>query len=516
MIVSHQMKKFVTCLVLTLIVFDVGSVFADVIKIGLRANRGIEKGIKKWQPTADYLSNRISEHKFVLLPHESIKELSDAASRGEFDFVLTNPSSYVEMEIKFGAARILTLLNNRQNIPLNRFGSVIFTRDDRADIQTANDLKGKKFMAVGERGFGGWRVAWGELKSNYNIDPHLDFATLTFSGGVQEKIVFAVQSGQSDAGVVRTDMLERMAIDGQIDLDDFRVLGERKTEGFPFKHSSRLYPEWPLAKFPHISDKLANKVATELMDISPNDPAAIAGKYMGWTVPLNYQSVHDLLRDLRVGPYENFGHITITEAILQHWKWVLSIGFTLTLAFFALFIAFLNAQKRKKLEDRVKHMAGHDMLTNIPNRALLMDRLLQALARAHRNKTRVAVLFLDLDNFKPVNDTMGHMVGDQILTQMAERMVSCLREADTVARYGGDEFVIVMIDVKTPDDVTQMVQRIDEALLKPINLANKEMSIGASIGISLYPDDAQTSETLLSMADKAMYVEKNSKRKGNH
>jgi len=242
-------------------------------------------------------------------------ELNAAASRREFHFITTSPSSYTEMEFDLGATRILTLMNKRKGLALNRFGSVIFTRNDRPDIQSVPDLKGKKFMAVSERGFGGWRVAWGELQTNYGIDPFKDFASLTFSGGVQEKIVHAVSDGLVDAGSVRTDMLERMAADSLIDLNNFRVLGERKTEGYPFKHSTRLYPEWPFAKFPKASNELSNKVARALMDIKPDDPAAIAGKYVGWTVPLSYNSVHELLKTLKAPPYENYGQVTLVEAI---------------------------------------------------------------------------------------------------------------------------------------------------------------------------------------------------------
>ena len=505
---QHWAKSLSNCIVASVLILSVDSAFADHISIGLRANRGIEKGIEKWQATIDYLNSRIPEHHFALSPYESIKELNAEAGRGAFDFVLTNPSSYTEMELEFGAARILTLLNKRQNLALNRFGSVIFTRDDQSDIQTIQDLKGKNFMAVSERGFGGWRVAWGELKTNHNIDPYKDFASLTFSGGVQEKIVLAVRDGLVDAGVVRTDMLERMAADGQITLSKFRILGERKTEGYPFKHSTRLYPEWPFAKFPQASDELASKVARALMDIEPEHPAAMAGKYVGWTVPLSYTSVHDLLKALKVGPYKNFGQVTLTEAIQQHWKWALSLAVAVSLAFLALFSAFWSMRKRKKLEDKIKHMACHDTLTDLPNRALLMDRLSQALARSCRNQTRVAVLFLDLNNFKPINDTLGHRVGDQILKQIADRMVSCLRETDTVARYGGDEFVIVMADVKHIDEVTTMALKVDLLLLEPIKLGDEEKSLGASIGISLYPFDARTSETLIQVADEAMYVAK--------
>ena len=502
-------KYLVYCLVAALFVFSIDSAFAKDIRIGLRANRGIDKGLEKWQPTVDYLNSRIPEHTFVLSPYESIKELNAAAGRGEFDFVLTNPSSYTEMEFKYGASRILTLMNKRQGLALNSFGSVIFTRNDQSDIQTIPDLKGKSFMAVSEKGFGGWRVAWGELKTNYGINPYEDFSSLTFSGGVQEKIVTAVRDGLVDAGVVRTDMLERMAADGQIDLSNFRVLGERKTEGYPFKHSTRLYPEWPFAKFPKASNELSNKVALQLMSIEPENAAAVSGMYVGWTVPLSYNRVHELLKTLKVGPYENYGQVTLIEAVQQHWKWVLSLGAALTLTILALFSTFWSTRKRKKLEDSIRHMASHDILTNLPNRALLMDRLSHALAKANRDKSRVAVLFLDLNNFKPINDNMGHLAGDQILKKIAERMTSCMREMDTVARYGGDEFVIVMADVKSIFEVISMAKRVDMLLLKPIDLGSEEASLGASIGISLYPFDANTSEDLIHIADEAMYVAKN-------
>ncbi len=248
------------------------------------------------------------------------------------------------------------------------------------------------------------------------------------------------------------------------------------------------------------------------MDIEPEHPAAIAGKYVGWTVPLSYNSVHELLKSLKVGPYINFGQVTLIEAIRQHWIWALSLIVTLALAFLALLIAFWSMRKRKKLEDELKRMANNDMLTNIPNRTVLMDRLGQALARAKRNTTKVAVLFLDLNNFKPINDTMGHSVGDQILKKVALRMVSCLRETDTVARYGGDEFVIVMADVNHISEVTTMAQKVDSLLIEPIDLGTSEASIGASIGIALYPHDAVTPEELINVADEAMYVAKKNQK----
>ncbi len=177
---------------------------------------------------------------------------------------------------------------------------------------------------------------------------------------------------------------------------------------------------------------------------------------------------------------------------------------------------YTDVTERKQLEDTINHMATHDMLTDIPNRVLLMDRLDLAIARASREKTKVAVLFIDLNNFKPVNDTMGHMTGDKVLKEMAKRMVTCLRKTDTVARFGGDEFTIVMTDVKNTEDVTHMAQNIIQELSKSIDLDGNEITLGASIGISIYPDTSDSAEELMFLADKAMYVAKKKDGKDFH
>ncbi len=169
--------------------------------------------------------------------------------------------------------------------------------------------------------------------------------------------------------------------------------------------------------------------------------------------------------------------------------------------------------ERKQAEKIIRHMSSHDTLTNIPNRALLMDRMDQALARARRDKTKIAVMFIDLDNFKPVNDSMGHIVGDKTLKIIAKRLSSCLRETDTVARFGGDEFVVILMGINSKEDASNMAQKLNDAISRPISLGDKEVSIGASIGISIYPDNAKTPEAMLSLADRAMYVVKKKDKK---
>lgn len=169
---------------------------------------------------------------------------------------------------------------------------------------------------------------------------------------------------------------------------------------------------------------------------------------------------------------------------------------------------------RKQSEKKFIHIATHDELTGLPNRVLLKDRLKHSLAWARRERTKVAVLFLDLDNFKPINDGMGHIVGDQILKNMAARMTGCMRETDTIARFGGDEFVVVMTKVKFIQHVEMMAEKLCQILLQPVQLDTGEATLGASIGIALYPDHGQLPEQLITLADAAMYQVKSNGRQG--
>ncbi len=164
--------------------------------------------------------------------------------------------------------------------------------------------------------------------------------------------------------------------------------------------------------------------------------------------------------------------------------------------------------ERKRAEDNLKHLAHHDPLTNLPNRLLLDARLAHTIERAHRTGSQVAVLFLDLDHFKHINDSLGHATGDRLLTMVGERLLNCIRENDTVARLGGDEFVVVMEQISTLDGVTQLAQKLMETLGTRFEIQDRTLFVSASIGISLFPQDGKDSETLLKNADAAMYQAK--------
>ncbi|RIX45095.1 MAG: diguanylate cyclase [Rhodocyclales bacterium GT-UBC] len=160
---------------------------------------------------------------------------------------------------------------------------------------------------------------------------------------------------------------------------------------------------------------------------------------------------------------------------------------------------------RRETEELLRQMAQHDPLTHLPNRILFSDRLQQALADARRNQTRLAVMFIDLDNFKPINDSLGHAVGDLLLQEAALRMQACVRQSDTVARIGGDEFVVLLRQIEHAHNARQVGEKIRLALCQPFALAGQVLGISASIGIALYPEHGQEEIALAKQADLAMY-----------
>ena len=164
-----------------------------------------------------------------------------------------------------------------------------------------------------------------------------------------------------------------------------------------------------------------------------------------------------------------------------------------------------DLEERKRVEQSIRHMAHHDALTGLPNRALFRDRLTHAMAQADRYHQILAVLFLDLDRFKAINDTLGHNVGDELLKLTAERLRSCIRDCDTVARLGGDEFTIIVDDIVEIQDAAVVAQKILDTISQPFNLHGHEVFISVSIGLTLYPNDDENADNLLRNADSAMY-----------
>jgi diguanylate cyclase (GGDEF)-like protein len=166
------------------------------------------------------------------------------------------------------------------------------------------------------------------------------------------------------------------------------------------------------------------------------------------------------------------------------------------------------AVQREQEVAKVRHFAYHDELTGLPNRALLLDRLKQALVRAKRQRTHLALLFLDLDGFKAINDRFGHDAGDKLLQRIAERLLSCIRGGDTACRYGGDEFVLLLPEVDDEKCAMDIAQKIRVRVAKPYMVDGYSIAMTASIGVAVYPIDGLSENDLIKRADVAMYLAK--------
>ncbi len=173
---------------------------------------------------------------------------------------------------------------------------------------------------------------------------------------------------------------------------------------------------------------------------------------------------------------------------------------------------FSDITERKASEERIRHLAQHDLLTDLPNRVLLNDRLEQTIALARRNRTAFALMFLDLDKFKQINDTLGHHVGDLLLQEVANRLRSCLRESDTVSRQGGDEFIILLPQSESRDQAERVAEKVRSSIVAPYDLEGHRLEISVSIGVALYPEHGETIEVLMQAADGAMYAAKQAGR----
>jgi len=171
-------------------------------------------------------------------------------------------------------------------------------------------------------------------------------------------------------------------------------------------------------------------------------------------------------------------------------------------------IVFHDVSVARAMSLRMSYLAQHDFLTELPNRLLLNDRLGQAIASAKRHRTSLAVLFLDVDHFKHINDSLGHAIGDQLLQSIARRLAACVRNSDTVSRHGGDEFIVLLSEVSRAEDAAFTADKILAAVSRPHRIGHQDLQVTVSVGIGVYPDDGADAETLLKNADTALFQAK--------
>ena len=329
------------------------------IKIGVLSHRGDAKTLQMWTPTAQYLIGKLPQYDFEIIPLD-FDEIEPAIKNASVDFILVNSGIYVNLEAKYGVSRLATMINTGDDSPTEFFGGVIFTRDDRYDINSLKDLRGKSFMAVDETSLGGFQMAWRELNT-LHIDPYRDFSALKF-GGIHDDVVMAVLEGKVDAGTVRTNILERMNNAGTIDIDDIKIINLQQHKHFFSLHSTRLYPEWPFSKLSDTSPELARQVAVALLQIPPNDPALSAGKYAGWSIPLDYHQVHGLFKELSLPPYASLEKLTTIEALKRYWYWVTTGIVAVLLLLSIVSIVTRHNSRLKRSQRRLERQ--HELITH--------------------------------------------------------------------------------------------------------------------------------------------------------
>lgn len=322
--------NYLAFLVLSILILSPAA--ADTYSIGVLAYNGKPQAIHRWQLTADYLSNKIPHADFRIVPL-TLEEGINAINKQEIDFILTNPGHYVRLEVKYGVTRIVTFLNRHQNQTLKYFSAVIFTRQD-SPIKNLSELKGKSFAAVSEDAFGGFQLARLALfNKGINALQELDMKWMGFP---HSDIVKAVIEGRADAGIVRSGVIEKMALNKELDLSDVKVLEQQQSDNYPFLHSVGLYPEWPLAKLPHTDTDLSKQVTIRLLQMSAKHPAAQRAGGSGWTIPLTYSSIHEVLRTLQVEPYPP-KQASISTIWMAYRHWIILLSVLLVFSFFVLF-----------------------------------------------------------------------------------------------------------------------------------------------------------------------------------
>jgi PAS domain S-box-containing protein len=415
-------------------------------KVGALANRSVAICRTQWDPTVEYLNAVLPGHTFRLVPLPFDQIIASVAA-GDIDFIITNPSFYIELETRFATARLASSRTSILGKETTSYGGVIFFRADRDDIRNLSDLRGKRFVAADGYSLGGWHAAWLELKSA-GIDPFKDFASMKFAGS-HDGVVQAVLDGSADAGTVRTDTLERMQADGKIDLSRFRILPYPDTGppygAFPFLLSTHLYPEWPLAKLAHVPDETAREVAAALLTM----PLRAAGKpgenAHAWNVPVGYESVRDLLRELRLPPFQDYGKISVADVFRNYWQIIVLIaisgaGGLLTL----IVVSYLNVKlktSRRELERELEARAAAE--TRVREREARIRSLLNATTDSVFLLDPAGVI-LDLNEVaaKRRNLSPAELIGKLLYDTLPKHAADARRATiETVSRTGEAAFI---------------------------------------------------------------------------
>lgn len=613
---------------------------ADVQRLVLGVSVGLDASAmeRNFQPLAEYLQQSLDGLPVQLRVLDE-QQMSHAVANHQLDLVFTNPSHYIQLRSESALTGALaTVVRLVDGEPTSALGGAVLVPASQASIQHLADLRGLRIAHSGSSFLGGYQAQmWEAWHQGLDLQRHARLQ----SYGNHVLAVRAVLEGQADAAFTLAGVLELMISRGEVAPGQLRVLNRQPLPGYPWQTSTRLYPEWPFVALPHVEEQLVRRIASALLSLDWQHPAAVSAGIDGFAPPADYLAVEQVARDLRLPPFDALPEFTLADTWVRYHN--LMLGFALLLVLLLLALAALLrqlwlvrrgqqqlARERQRLEEviwgtdsgiweldirsqqvlcnerwasmlgyaladlepvtfatweslvhpddlpgaqhqlrlhlegnterfeaelRMRHRNGHwvwvlsrgrvvqrddagqpvrvsgthqdivamkthqlklqqgahhDALTGMPNRVLLYDRVEHALAQLRRKGGWLALVYLDLDGFKRINDNFGHAAGDQLLISLALTMQEALRESDTLARIGGDEFVAVLNGLESPEAATPVLERLLQAASLPVEVDGNPLQVSVSMGVVFRPADRapETIDSLLLRADQAMYEAK--------
>jgi diguanylate cyclase (GGDEF)-like protein/PAS domain S-box-containing protein len=421
-------------------------------------------------------------------------------------------------ERKRSEAELLNLKRQKELI-LESAGDGIFGMDSNGNHILANSAGAKMLGYTPEEMMGQYSHSlWHHTKADgnpYPPDECLIYKTRCdgISRSVDDEIFWKKDGTSIPVEYVTTPIFEGDSIVGSV--VSFRDITERRKAEEALRESEeRLALAQKAGRVGVFDwDMISGKVVwtEQLYEMFGLLPGSFEETYEGWAKHVHPDDLPGIEKRLRDWQEAHTRQIEFIYRVVMPDHYVRWMSITANISYLEdgtparMIGTNIDITDRKEMEDEIRHMAHHDSLTGLPNRRLFNEIANVELAQAARNKKKLAILFLDLDRFKEINDTLGHHAGDQLLMEVAYNIKSSIRKSDTVARIGGDEFNVILADIQNLENISVIARKLTDSFRKPFEVSDHELYITTSIGISVYPDDGDNVDTLLRYADVAMY-----------
>jgi len=342
---AHMKISIKALLLLLLLLADLPVQAEPPIKLGVLAFRPKEQALKQWQPLATHIEKSIGRK--IELTAYNYHDLNAAIQDKSVDIVLTNPGHYILVKRLNGmSAPLATQITRVGDYEISSFGGLIFTRADNSTINSLADLAGKRIAATNIDSLGGYQMqAFEMLESNVSLPAKDKFIS---TGMPHDLVEDAVMAGRADVGFIRTGVIESLVQEGKIKLADIKILNQQHIPSFPYITSTRLYPEWPVAVMPQVDEKLARRLTVALLSLPANSAAARAAGIGGFTVPADYSGVEEVLRKLRMPPFDKVPEFTLTDLWKKYTDRIVAFLSLLVVLFAAMGARLLIQNRREK------------------------------------------------------------------------------------------------------------------------------------------------------------------------